>query len=296
MVFPIVMQGRTVLVQFIESTTCCLLPRNRSIDLDLLLASGTVDSVGAMGCLIQEKKHIKYQSPASILRDEGRQPLECRLCQSGNVLTPKEWDSAPAADISCSCLLLPQVSWFMHFIAMKHERCYCSSKIPTGCSFHLAWLFPCLLTNRAEPQLCDPTLPAFEKVCSRSFLGQPWLSLPWIQLTILLSTWDHSKKTWIQTWLQLSSGLSSLFLIWLSLPPPLLFFSHQSGVGNEDRICILPPARVFLVQISCLWLEQMNLVQEGNGIHRKWIKKNPMANLLTASRTDSTLTLSCLQQ
>lgn len=44
-------------------------------------------------------------------------------------------DSAPVADVSCSWLQ-PQVSWFMCFISMKYERCYCSSKIPTGCSFH----------------------------------------------------------------------------------------------------------------------------------------------------------------
>lgn len=46
---------------------------------------------------------------------------------------------------------------------------------------------------------------------------------------------------------------------WSGFPclPHLCFFSHQSGVGNEEWICMLPLARVFLVHISCLWLELM---------------------------------------
>lgn len=202
-------------------------------------------------------KEVYETSVPSSYRQGGRETASGAQTGSvGKCAKPKRMsDSAPVADVSCSWLLLPQVSWFMRFIAVKYERCYCSSNIPTGCSFHPVWPCPCLLTNGAEPQLCNPTLPAFEKISSRSFLGLPLFSFSSIQLTIPLSTQDHGRKTESRQGFSSAPGLSTLFLICFLLPPPPLFFSHQSGVGNEERICILPPARVFLVQISCLWLE-----------------------------------------
>lgn len=79
-------------------------------------------------------------------------------------------------------------------------------------------------------------------------------------------------------------GFSGLFLIWFSLPPPLSFFS-QSGVGNEERICILPPARGFLVQLPLTGVDDSPTYKNGMQTTAHWSKKNLMANLLAALRT-----------
>lgn len=155
-------------------------------------------------------------------REGGRQPLEPGLVRKcANI--KRMSDSTPVADVSCFWLL-PQVSWFMHFIAMKHERCYCSSKFPTGCSFHTVWSLPPYQWGQTTTS--QPSSASFQEAQLQVI---PWLALfsfSWIQLTIPLSRQDHGRKTHqSREGFRSVPGLSSLFLIWFSLPPPLSFFS-----------------------------------------------------------------------
>lgn len=123
-------------------------------------------------------------------REGGRQPLEPGLVRKcANTKRMSDW--TPVADVSCSWLL-PQVSWFMHFTAMKHKRCYCSSKFLTGCSFHVAWSLPPYQWGRTTTlQLSSASFQEAQLQVS------PCLALfssSWIQLTIPLSTQDHGRK------------------------------------------------------------------------------------------------------
>lgn len=137
------------------------------------------------------------RGPSSCWQGRRDRPPERRPGRPGNALTLKEWAARLlVVDVSCSWLLLPQVSWFMCFIDIKYKVWKMLLLLEDSHRLQLPlWSWFCLLTNSTEPQLHNPILPVFETIRLRSFLDWPLFSFSWIQLTTPLSTQDHGWKT-----------------------------------------------------------------------------------------------------
>lgn len=255
---PHAMQGRTVFNTLCgegylsedatKATTWCLLPRvissNRSIQPGLPLSSE-----GAAGCLTQWKRFMKSLFPAHIGKTASgsqtglvrKRAKPKRMSYSSLWLTSAAPDSSLRwVDAFYSCEVWKMLLFLEDPHRMQLPPCLALSLPP----YQWVW------TTTLQPNTTSLGEPPLQVV--------PWLTLIFLLLNLTNYTFEHKRsreKNWMQTRLQLSPRSFNSFPDLVFAASPAFIFSHQSGVDNEDRICILPPARVFLVQISCLWLE-----------------------------------------